>query len=400
MSDFSVRPAAEGEERALFDVLFRSLLAPPLDDEDWERRRAGFPADRKVAAFAGGQPIGVASSLGTRMAVPGGTAVAAAAIDGVGVRADHTRRGVLTAMMREQFRDLQARGEVLAALHASEATIYGRFGYGIGTRSQELVISRQRARFSDGAPAGGQVRLISSAEAVELLPELYRRIGLRRPGQIERPERWWAGRAHQVCGRLVAVHTGPDGDDGFVLYKPEECVMSSSDVGAALSVRNLHAANAAAVAGLWRFLREVDLVGEIRAPARPLDEILAPMLVDARACQVAAVTDELWVRLVDVPAALAARSYRDGDPVVIEVRDPFLPGNSGRYRLAPGGAGRTDEPPALRLDVDALAMLYLGEWPATTLAAAGRIEAVQADAPGRADELLRTPARPWCGTQF
>lgn len=400
MTDFVVRPALEGEQRALFDVLSRSLHAPPVDDERWEKRSAGWPADRKVGAFAGGQPIGVASSTGTAMVVPGGTVVPTAAVDGVGVRADHTRRGVLTAMMREQLGDLQDRGEVLAALHASETTIYGRFGYGIGTRCQFLRVSAQRARFRDSAPAGGQVRLVSASEAAELLPGLYRRIGLRRPGMIERPERWWSSRAHQMRELVVAVHTGPDGDDGFVAYQPEDRATQLPEIGTALAVHNLHGANTAAVAGLWRFLLKIDLVGELRTHARPLDEPLAPMLVDSRVCRVTDVSDELWVRLVDVPAALAARSYRDGDPVVLEVRDPFLPTNSGRYRIGPDGAHRTEEPPGLRLDVDVLAMLYLGEWPATTLAAAGRIEVRQADAPDRADELFRTPTPPWCGTPF
>ncbi|WP_027941791.1 GNAT family N-acetyltransferase [Amycolatopsis taiwanensis] len=400
MTDFVVRPAVEGEQRGLFEVLGRSLHAPPVDDERWEKRSAGWPADRKVGAFADKQPIGVASSVGTAMTVPGGNVVPAAAVDGVGVRADHTRRGVLTAMMREQLGDLQARGEVLAALHASETTIYGRFGYGIGTRSQEVRISPRQARLRDGAPAGGQVRLISSSEAIELLPELYRRIGLGRPGMIERPQRWWSSQTHRMKDLVVAVHTGPDGDDGFVAYQPQDRVMKPPEMRIALAVHNLHGANTAAVAGLWRFLLKIDLVGEILAFGRPLDEPLVPMLVDTRAWRVTDVSDELWVRLVDVPAALAARSYRDGDPVVIEVRDPFLPANSGCYRIGPDGAGRTDELPQLRLDVDVLAMLYLGEWQATTLAAAGRIEALQADAPERADELLRTPTRPWCGTGF
>ncbi|HKS49198.1 MAG TPA: GNAT family N-acetyltransferase [Amycolatopsis sp.] len=399
MADFVVRPVVEGEQRALFDVLGRALHAPPLTDEFWEKRREAFPAERKIGAFAGDEPIGVASSVGTAMAVPGGRVVPAAAVDGVGVRADHTRRGVLTAMMREQLRDLVGRGEVLAALHASETTIYGRFGYGIATRCQDVRLIRHRVRFRDHVPEGGRVRLIEVDEALELIPRLYERIGLRRPGMIERRERWWHYARHRIVGEhLTAVHTGPGGDDGFVLYKPidrHEVTLP----GALLRVRDLHAASVPALAGLWRFLLKIDLVSEIRA-SRPVDEPFTAMLVDSRACEVTGAWDELWVRILDVPAALAARTYRAGEPVVLEVRDTLLPQNGGRYRVTADGASRTDARAQLRLDADTLAMIYLGEWRASALAATGRIEAVDPGAPHHADDLFRVPVSPWCGTPF
>lgn len=400
MGDFVVRPAVEGEQRGLLDVLRVSLHVPPLDDEQWARYREGFPADRKIGAFVGGRPIGVASALGTAIAVPGGKVAPAAAVNGVGVRADHTRRGVLTAMMREQLRDLHDRGEIIAVLHASETAIYGRFGYGIGSRCQDLRIDSRKANLIDQAPGGGRVRLLDSAEAAELVPELYRRIGLGRPGMVERTPQWWSFDNRLFDEYLVAVHTGPSGDDGFAMYQPEDRVGRQSEVVAALAVRDLHAGNTAALAGLWRFFLNIDLVTEVRAPGRPLDEPLPLMLTDPRACRVTKVVDELWVRLVDVPAALAARQYGDGEAVVLDVRDSFLPQNSGRYRVGGDGVFRTDQPADLQLDVDTLAMIYLGEWPATALAAAGRIEAVDADGPARADELFRTSPRPWCGTRF
>src|SRR5439155_20466359 len=117
-----------------------------------------------------------AGSFDTAMTVPGGKSLPTAAVDGVGVRPDHTRRGVLTALMGEQLRDCVRRGEVLATLHASEATIYGRFGYGISTRKQSVRVSRARAGFRADAPAGGQVRLLEPGAADEVIPQLYQRI--------------------------------------------------------------------------------------------------------------------------------------------------------------------------------------------------------------------------------
>ncbi|KAA9152178.1 GNAT family N-acetyltransferase [Amycolatopsis acidicola] len=400
MTDFEVRPLAEGERREAFFMLGRALHFPALDDETWERRGAGFPAERRFGAFAGGELIGLAGSAATELAVPGGRAVPAAAVDGVGVRADHTRRGVLTALMGEQLRDCARRGEPLAALHASETAIYGRFGYGIATRAKTLRIHRARAAFRADAPAGGRVRLVPPEEAEKVLPALYHRIGPRRPGMIARGATWWRWTNPRLREGMVAVHTGPDGDDGFVAYRSENRQsFTEPEAGAALVVRDLHAANMAARAALWRFLLSVDLVAEVRAPNRPLDEPVGAMLADPRACETIAVDDGLWLRLVDVQAALSARSYGTGAPVVLEVSDPVLPENSGRYSVSADAVTRTDAPADLRLDVDVLAMLYLGDQRVSGLAELNRIHVLTDDAPARGDALFGSGI-PWCGTPF
>lgn len=402
MSEFSVRPLAEGEQRAAYDVLAQSLHSPRSTDEVWARRAPGFPAHRKFGAFEHGSVIGLAGSFGTALAVPGGKSLPAAAVDGVGVRADRTRRGVLTALMRAQLRDCADRGEALAYLHASESAIYGRFGYGVAARVKTLRVDTRRARFRADAPPGGQVRLLAPAEAHELLPRLYRRIAPYRPGMIDRVEQWWAwGHARLVDQNIVAVHTGPDGDDGFVLYRPvDRQSFEDPEASAALHVAELHAADPGALAGLWRYLLGIDLAGEVRAPGRPVDEPLGLMLTDPRACEVIRIEDSTWLRVLDVATALDARSYGPGDPVVLEVVDPVLPDNTGRYRISPDGAERTDAPPALRLGPAELAMLYLGDRGPGLLAALGRIEVLDPAAPPAADGLFTATVAPFCGTSF
>ncbi len=316
------------------------------------------------------------------------------------MRADHTRRGILTALMAAQLADCARRGDVLAVLHASEATIYGRFGYGMSSRSQNLRVTR--AAFRADAPPGGTVRLLGTAEAQELVPRLYAEMGLHRAGMIERPEVWWSYARDRLIGEhQVAVHTGPHGDDGFVLYRTEDLrTFDQPNLGAALTVRDLHATGAAALAGLWRFLLRVDLVSEVRAPGRPLDDPLPAMLTDPRACAVTGVDDQLWLRLLDVPAALAARAWGPGAPVVIEVTDPQLPANTGRYRITSGGAEPTTAAADLRTGPETLAMLYLGDRVPSALAAAGRLDVVNPRALPRADSLFATGVPPWCGTPF
>jgi hypothetical protein len=116
----------------------------------------------------------------------------------------------------------------------------------------------------------------------------------------------------------VAVHRGPDGDDGFAVY---EAKRSGPGPRATLMVTDFHAARPEAVAGLWRFLLGIDLVEEVCARRRPTDELVEGMLVNWRACRTHALDDDLWLRLVDLPKALDARAYGDGDPLVVGVVD-------------------------------------------------------------------------------
>lgn len=405
MTDFAVRLITEAERRSTFDLLSRSLHSNRVSDEDWSRYGESWPAEHKFAAFDGDVPIGVASSYETEIAVPGGRVLGVAAVDGVGVRADWTRRGVFSAMMAAQLADVAARGLPLAALHASEPTIYGRFGYGSAALGKTAWIDRPAARLHERVPAGGRVRMLTPDEAVKEIPGLYQRIGLHRAGMMGRPEVWWPIMHDRLAGpdghHVTVVHSGPDGDDGFAVYATvDRRTPESPDKGVMLKVRELHAADPVARAALWRFLLSVDLVSGIRARFRPVDEPLAAMMADHRHALTADVEDDLWVRLVDVVAALDARTYRSAAPVVLAVVDRKLPANAGHYEVGPSGARRTEAAAHLTLEVDTLAMLYLGEWSATALAEVGRITARDSAALARADELFTTVTAPWCGTYF
>ncbi|MEQ0563418.1 GNAT family N-acetyltransferase [Amycolatopsis sp. NEAU-NG30] len=405
MTVFDVRLITEEERRATFDVLNRSLHGKRVADDLWSRMGVSWPAAHKFGAFEGDAAIGIASSFDTEVAVPGGRVLPVAAVDGVGVRADRTRRGVLTALMAAQLAEVAERGLPLAMLHASEPTIYGRFGYGSAALGKTVRVSRPAARLHERVPVAGEVRLLGPEEAVKEIPAVYRRIGLHRPGMMARPEAWWpAGHERHLVPEeryTVAVHSGPDGVDGFVTYETiGRRSLDSPDEGAVLNVYDLHAAGPAALAGLWRFLLSVDLVSAVHARHRPVDEPLAVMLTDHRHASTLSVEDDLWLRLVDVEAALAARGYRAAEPVVVAVADRQLASNSGQYEVGPDGARRTSAEPDLVLEVDTLGMLYLGQWSATALAQAGRIEVRDPAALTRADELFTTVTAPWNGTHF
>lgn len=386
------------DELRAANTLFRATLHHgPVPEEIWAKRDGIVDQDRVLGAFVGDRMVGTALSYASAMAIPGGTVLPMAMVTGVGVRADHTRRGVLTAMMRTQLAGLD---EPVAQLRASEAVIYGRFGYGVATRGRSVVVDRQRAVLRRDVPAHGTIRLLDYEDAMSILPSLYERIGATRPGWLSRPEGWWRATAlyleeHKVRG-MAAVHSGPDGEDGFALY-----TVDRENGNRVLNVDQLHADGPESWAALWRFVLSVDLVSEVRADLRPVDEPLELLFTNWRALRTSGIDDETWLRIVDVPAALAARAYDESaGSVVIEVRDDFLPPNSGRYLIGDGPARRVEEPAELAVDVDALATLYLGDVLPSALVGTGRLTVEKADALRVADRLFAVQGAPWCGTFF
>jgi len=400
MTDFEIRTLRDDEHRAASDLFRETLHAPPSGDTEWERAGLAYQPGGTIGAF---DPafIGTARSFDAELMVPGGARLPVAGVTGVGVRADRTRRGVLRAMMTAQLEDFAARGVVFANLGASEAGIYGRFGYGLATRCRTYSVDRHRARLRPDLPFAGEVELLALDDSVAALPGVYD--GLEhRPGMMTRPEVLWrlyeshARRSTDVV--KTVVHHGPDGPDGYVTYSVGG--LHVHPWTKTLVVADMFAGSPAAFAGLWRFLLGVDLVDRIVVPERPLDEPIELILADHRRATVDRVGDEHWLRLVDVPKALAAREYGHAAPVVIEVVDSLLPANTGTYRITADGAERTGEQAALALDVTTLAMLYMGTWRASALAAAGRIEVRDPAAPAAADFLFSTRVQSWCGSFF
>ncbi len=384
--------------RAATDLFRSSLLFPPLTDAEADGDAVGDCEGGTYGSFSDGEMVGTTWSFATRTAVPGGAALPTAAVTRVGVRADRTRRGHLTAMMRTQLADAAGRGDVLATLTASETLIYGRFGYGVATRGEEVRV-RSRAAFRDGAPERGDIRMLPRDGARDVLVPLYERLAPARPGTMVRTADWWtrsrAWATHEGGVLETAVHTGPAGDDGYVVWTVDKTEH-------AVRVLDLHAATPAATAGLWRFLVGLDLASAITSHRRPLDESLDLILADPREVRVEGRCDELWMRLLDVPAALGARTWGDGPAVVLRVHDRLFPANDAAYRIGPDGPKPVEDgtAPDLECDVGALAMAYLGDRRPSELVATGWWRAHEPSAPARADALFATGVVPWCGTGF
>jgi len=240
-----------------------------------------------LAVTAEGKPVGTAAAYSFELTLPGGIVVPAAGVSAVGVLPTHRRRGVLSAMMRHQLAELRARGEFLAVLLATEAVIYGRFGYGPATSTQRLTVQRHRAalappraRRTADVPETGSVEVLGRAECGEILEEVYDRYRRAQPGALSRPHRWWARRAGQPpispAPRYVAVHRDADGvPDGYASYS-----FGEPDT---LTVDETITTDDDAAAALARFLLGHDLVGRVVFKHCPPDHPLRLRLADFRA---------------------------------------------------------------------------------------------------------------------
>ncbi|MFB6836853.1 GNAT family N-acetyltransferase [Streptomyces sp. NPDC056361] len=364
---------------------------------------SALEADRcLLATTAEGRPVGTAGTYPFELTLPGGVLAPAAGLTAVGVLPSHRRQGVLTAMMRHQLGELRARGEFLSVLLASEARIYGRFGYGPATYTARLTVSRHRAAFAApraGAAAGppvGSVEVLRSADCGEILEGVYDRYRRAQPGALSRPHRWWELRAGQPpvspVPRYVAVHRDADGlPDGYVSY-----AFGEADT---LKVDEVIATDDAVFTALVRFVLEHDLVSEVVFKHVPPGHPLRWQLADFRAGEVGGDTDWLWVRLLDVPRALAARGWCADGELVLDVDDPFL-GEHGRYLLTVRDGEAvcvpTDRDPDLSLDVRDLGSLYLGGTTPSTLVRAGHVRAHRPEAVALADALFRAERAPHC----
>jgi predicted acetyltransferase len=393
-----MRPATLEE----FDDFDRAVLAAfhreVTEEERLAFRRTDEP-ERSLAWFDDGRIVAGTSIYSRHVTVPGAI-VPCAAVTAVGVMPTHRRRGLLTAMMRRQLENIRAAGEPVAALWASEGAIYGRFGYGIAARNAHLTARRPVARLAAAPPVADSLRAGPAADHVGHMRATHERLRGERPGMLDRPGAWWQARLYDPesdrkgAQPLQALAV----PDGYALYAVRA---DSDEEGPAgeVKIRELVAATPAARALLWDFLLDQDLTRTITWPLAPADEPLWLMLTDPDAVRLV-VAASLWVRLVDVAAALSARGYASDPDVVLDLSDALCPWNAGRYRLAGGGCEPTDAEPDLALDASALGAAYLGGTLLTELAAAGRVTELRPGAVARASAAFRADVAPWCPEVF
>ncbi|MBB4936422.1 putative acetyltransferase [Streptosporangium album] len=367
--------------------------------------------DRSLGAFEDDLLVGVTAVCSFTMTVPGGP-IPVGGVTAVGVLPSHRRRGILSALMTRQLNDLHERGEAVAALYASEAAIYGRFGYGRAADNLFFDIPTRGSTFAPSAPVDPALRLrvVRPAEARATFEKIFEAALDGRPGLYARTPARWDGvlSDHEAdqgsAGPLRAVVVEDDGGPrGYALFRIKPGVTAHDVPDSELRLKELFGLDPAAYALLWRHLLDRDLVARVRAAQRPADDPLIHLLAEPRRLN-AGWLDDLWVRIVDVERALPARRYSAPVDVVIDVEDALCPWNAGRLRLTADGSGArcvpTDEPADLTLPVSALGAAYLGGRPLTPLQAAGVVRESRAGAVRELSVAMAWEPAPWAGLVF
>ncbi len=364
--------------------------------------------DRTWASFDGERLVGTLRSFPTALTVPGPSEVRASALTSVTVAPTHRRQGRLTAMIEADLRGAVDRDEAVGILIASEYPIYGRYGYGAAVESAKYAVRSTDVVFRE--PTSGSVELVDRATLRREAPAIYDRYRAGQPGAIEREDRWWDRRLRQVevpgdepPKGQVALYRSSSGDlEGYVSYEATQEWDDMRPQGV-LKLHELVANSTAAYQGLWSYCCGVDLLTSVEAPLRPVDEVLPYLLNDGRAVKLTARFDFVWVRILDAPQSLAARTYAAPGRMVLEVLDP-LGFARGCFELDGSPDGATCKPttasPELTVSIDALGSAYLGGVSLRTLQLAAKVHEHRGGAVARADAMFGTSRAPWCSTWF
>jgi predicted acetyltransferase len=417
-SPYPIRPIEENELDGFLNVDEHAFNGSPWTDEDRRVTAGRLEFDRTLAAFDDTTPVGVTMCYSFRLSVPGQEVLPAAGVTFVAVLPTYRRRGVLSSLMRRQLADVRDRGEPLAVLWASEAVIYGRYGYGRASWHLGFTLRRGEGRLTGTAASAADGLRLRIAEPEAALPELakvYDAVLATRPGMFGRNDAWWRvmiydpAEHRQGAGPLrCLLAEDASGTRGYALYAGTDTWADYLPENV-LTVRELMATDPAASAALCADLLSRDLTTEFRLPRRPVDDPLLYQLADPRRTR-PQLNDNLWVRIVDLPRALAGRRYACPVDVVLEVRDEMLPANAGRWRLtttaeAPGGGLAASCVPAsspadLALDVTELGAAYLGGTRLGALAGNGLVTELRPGATRQLSAALAWDPAPWCPMVF
>jgi predicted acetyltransferase len=389
-------------------------LAVPFGDEmnekDMEAFKDVLELDRTLAAYDGDAIVGTASAFKFDMTIPGGE-IPTAGVTMVAVLPTHRRRGLLSKMMRKQLADVHSWGEPIAALWASEGSIYGRYGYGIATKQAGIDLERDRARFSQGIETTGRVRMLTIDEALKAFPPIYDRIRKQTPGMMSRSDSFWrfehlrdAEHLRGGAGPLFCCLLEIEGKaEGFCMYRVEQ--KWDHFPKSVLRVNQALATSDKATRELWNYLFGIDLIERIRTPftALPLDHPLFLALGESRRLLMR-IGDGLWLRIVDLKTTLERRSYAQPGTIVFEVTDDICPWNAGRWKLeaSPDGGRVTEtgDAPDLTVDIRELGSAYLGGISWGEMLRAGLISESRPGAAFEADGIFRTERAPCCPEIF
>ncbi|MET9803875.1 GNAT family N-acetyltransferase [Streptomyces sp. NPDC006368] len=405
-----IRDVPEAHLDRALELAYLVFHEKPDEEKRKHHRELMRPCER-IGAYDGDTLAGFVAAHPFTLSVPGGE-LPCPGLTFVSVAPTHRRRGVLSAMIAELFRRATAQGRPLAALWASEDAIYGRFGFAPATQGLSVEIDSRRPLALRVDPDERPLRLVDPADAPAVVGPYFDATRAVRAGRIARDAERWRGEwlpedaeedAELSPPRIVALGDPGGPLAGYAVYRTKG---GNDDTGTPGVVRvdELEADDAAGAAALWRYIASIDLTGTVRAWGRPVDDPLLLFAADRDQVRVTGLHPGLWVRLIDVRAALTARAWAAGADLVLEVRDPHLAANAGRFRLTATARGCAYEPtgdaPDLTLDVRELSACYLGGTRVRHLVRAGLVDEHTAGAADRLDAALRTDPAPHTADEF
>jgi predicted acetyltransferase len=369
------------------------------DPQGTENMRALVEPGRAWAAFDGKQIVGTGGSFALELSVPGGT-LPMAGLTMVSVRSTHRRRGIMRSLIDEHLRDARVRGEPSSGLWASEAPIYGRFGYGIATEGYTMTMKGMA--IADRRPSD-DVAMVDMAEAADILPAIYDRVRARRPGMLGRTPAWWKNRrfverpwqrkSGESSRRFAIAYRGDDAV-GYVVYRQKP---SESDEGlwnGTVMIEELIPTDAIAEQSLWKLLTSIDLHPNVAWWNLPVDSMLPWIVSDVRRLDRRR-GEMMWLRIDDAAATLASRRYDVDGEIRIQISDAAAPVYALTVDRGVARCARVDASPDLAIDRAGLSSIFLGGIPVTALAQAGRARATDATL-ALAERMFRSEVAPWC----
>jgi predicted acetyltransferase len=403
-----IRGISEAEFRPWLDAV-ETAFGEALTDAQHEEARRVFEVERVLAADDGERCVGGGAAFSFDLSVPGRGLLPTAGVTAVGVMPTHRRRGILRRMMKLLLDDARRRGEPLAALWASEGVIYQRFGYGAASVNGGFDLPKRRAEFRLASEPVGGVRLIDREEAARVFPPIYDQVMRESPGFYTRHADWWADwladpehRRRGASVKFYALYERDGQPAGYASYRIKHD-FGADEPRSEVRILEALALDPAAMREVWRYLLGIDLVDRVVQRLGPPDQPLLLQLSQPELLGLK-INDGLWLRLLDVPAALAGRGYAADGELVLDVIDEFMPECAGRWRLRVSDGKAAVEPttdgPDLLLETNDLASVYLGGFSFSDLARAGRGAETSPGARARADRIFATDRKPWCPQIF
>lgn len=387
-----------------FAMTYQDGLAHLADERlDWDRCRGVEVAQGDAADL--GKLAAIHGSYGYTVRVPGGTAPAAG-LTWVAVHPAHRRRRLLTFMMADHLERSRARGEVVSTLEAAETAIYQRFGYGMAAPTYSARLPRGLTlRDIEGSAT---LRVTIENADIDRHGPVIAQVTARdtRPGAVvtfpramlaahfQDPEEWREGRERK---RFIAIHD-ENGPAAFALFQ-RKLNFTDGQADGRGDTDTWATTTAASAHRLWSVLADLDLMAEFKVQGVALDDPLVMLARDVRRLALR-FQDHMWLRIVDVPAALEARTYQADVGLTIEVEDPLIAENSQLWRFTVAGGvahvvrAERDAIADVRLGIQELSSAYLGGVSLESLATAGLVHEVRPGSVAALSDAMRSRQSP------